>query len=212
MTDHTLNDVFQRLVRVRDIPPLVALDGIESAMKLGKLRVTYRIRGGAENYYHHTAPSEGLTGPVQPQAWRVGMMYLVIENERLVVKVKGAIAGFSWDDVSFVIDVDDWDLVDELWKPQAPQRPPKVRDKQPPRLEAQMVIAILRDMYPDGFSADDVPGKMISLAKRWGAECEAPLGDPGCKGTYKLPHQKTIGRIIKDYHERPEAYPSRRRT
>jgi hypothetical protein len=88
-------------------------------------------------------------------------------------------------------------------------QPTKSEGKQPPRLEAQMVIAILRDAFPDGFSDDDIPGKVTILAERWEAESKAPLGNPGRKGTYALPHPKTIARTIRDYHERPDAYPLR---
>jgi hypothetical protein len=47
MADHNLDELFQLLTRARDFPPFKALDEIEGALKLDKLRVTYRIQGGA---------------------------------------------------------------------------------------------------------------------------------------------------------------------
>jgi hypothetical protein len=46
-SNHTVDELFQILVRARDMPPVRALDEIESALRLDKLRVTSRIQGGA---------------------------------------------------------------------------------------------------------------------------------------------------------------------
>jgi hypothetical protein len=46
------------------------------------------------------------------------MMRLAIENGHLVVRIQGAIDGFSADDISFVVD--DWSLVNEFWRPKLP--------------------------------------------------------------------------------------------
>jgi hypothetical protein len=69
-SNHTVDELFQILVRARDMPPVRALDEIESALRLDKLRVTSRIQGGAVNYHGEIAPSEGLIVPVLCEGWR----------------------------------------------------------------------------------------------------------------------------------------------
>jgi len=72
-----------------------------------------------------------------------------------------------------------------------------------------MIIAILvRESLAD--SVEDIGGKMVKLGEHWGAECKAPLGEPGKRVTYSLPDPKTVRYTIKDYLERPSAYQKRR--
>jgi len=73
-----------------------------------------------------------------------------------------------------------------------------------------MIIAILFDEFPDGFSADDIVKKTSVVRDGWGAECKSPLGDASHRVTYALPDRKTVRNAIKDYLERPSVYPKGR--
>jgi hypothetical protein len=197
MANHTVDDIFQILIHARDTPPLIAQDEIENFLKLGKLRLTYRIRGGAENYYHDIAPSEGLSGPVEPQGWRGSMMYLAIEDGHLVVKAKGAIHGFSWDDVSFTVD--NWSLVYELWPPKTGEPPEPA--KQPPEsvkrkaTKQDVALAIIRRLYPKARTAMDVLKIAGSKTKVWQEVADQKQWSQECKRlgvSYTPPGDDTV--------------------
>jgi hypothetical protein len=136
---HTVDDLFQVLVRGRDIAPVVAKDQIEEALRLDKLQVDFRIRGGERSekplraatdeeleqakqaakdgkpwswdFLYSFTPPKGEIGPVHYDCW--GRMFvLVIEDGKLVVALRCPL-NYSWDAYSFTIT--NWPIVDVLW-------------------------------------------------------------------------------------------------
>jgi hypothetical protein len=97
-SEHTVDDLFQLLVHVRDMRPAVARAEILEHLQLDRLRVDLHIRGGAQKTYplrqatveelqaeapieaadgvvldgyhlYETAPPEGITEPIPSDAW-----------------------------------------------------------------------------------------------------------------------------------------------
>jgi hypothetical protein len=76
------------------------------------------------------------------------MMRLAIENEHLVVKIRGAIGGFSADDISFVVE--NWVLVNELWPSKLPVSVSRAPELPKPASAAQKLIQELTiKIYPN---------------------------------------------------------------
>jgi len=87
---------------------------------------------------------------------------------------------------------------------------PAKKAKRLPTLRQQMIIAILRRAFPDGFTTDDIAGKTGIVCNGWKAECKAPLGNAEGPVSYEVPDRMTVTRTIRNYLERPEAYQRRR--
>jgi hypothetical protein len=127
---HSIDDLFQLLVRVRDIPPAKAKKQILESFQLNQLQVNYHIRGGArttqpnEKFRAHpyeVVPPEGITALVHFESWD-GLFRLAIRDGHLVVESNYSL-DYPWDAYSFTIA--NWWMVDELWplKPPAPTSP-----------------------------------------------------------------------------------------
>ena len=141
---HTFDDLFQVLVRARNIPPTAAKAQIEEALRLDKLQVDFRIREGVRSthplraateeeleqakhaaedgkswswdFLYSSTPKKGERGRIHCDCW--GPVFaLVIRDGQLVVAPHCAL-DYPWDAYSFTIA--NWPIIDELW----PTKPP----------------------------------------------------------------------------------------
>jgi len=147
---HTLDCLFQVLVRTRDIAPVVAKDKIEEALRLDGLQVDFRIRGGVRSekplraataeeleqakqaadegkpwswdFLSSFTPPKGEAGRVHFDGWGPAFA-LVIKGGKLVVEPRCAL-DYPWDAYSFTVA--NWPIIDELWptKPTPPATAP----------------------------------------------------------------------------------------
>ena len=131
---HTVDELFQFLVCVRDLRPAIARKEIMDYLQRDKLQIDYHIRGGARktrpmrqatleelreqettgatlDHLYETAPPEGITRRVHFQSW--GKLFdLTVRDECLIVEPNCAL-DYPWDAYSFTVA--NWSLVEELW-------------------------------------------------------------------------------------------------
>ena len=131
---HTVDELFQFLVCVRDLRPAIARKEIMDYLQSDKLQIDYHIRGGARktrpmrqatleelreqettgatlDHLYETAPPEGITRRVHFQSW--GKLFdLTVRDECLIVEPNCAL-DYPWDAYSFTVA--NWSLVEELW-------------------------------------------------------------------------------------------------
>jgi hypothetical protein len=129
---HTVDDVFQYLTRVLDLPPRIALQQIKEALQLEKLVVDQHVKGGVrspsgtrevedgegrkryEVQYEETPPG-GRTNPVHPESWgRLLDLTITRGGNGDCLKIIALVAlTFPWDAYSFTVA--NWSHVKELW-------------------------------------------------------------------------------------------------
>jgi hypothetical protein len=132
----TVDDLFQFLIRVRDFRPAIAEDEILQAFRHDRLQLRYHIRGGTRKYNRDEfAPPQGIVGLIPYRSWYLDLLYFVLEEGRLIVRMNGAIDDYPWEATSFTVE--GWSLVHDLWPPKSPISVPPAPHlvAEPPALE-----------------------------------------------------------------------------
>jgi hypothetical protein len=118
----TVDDLFQFLTRARDMRPATADDEILQAFRREQLQLRYHIKGGARKCYSdECAPPQGITGLISSQSFK-HLIYFMVEDGHLLVKMRGAIEDYPWEATSFTVE--NWGMVYELWRAKSPAPAP----------------------------------------------------------------------------------------
>jgi hypothetical protein len=170
---HTVDDLFQYLVRVCDILPAAAKKEILEKLQLDKLQVDLHIRGGTREilplcpaeredelqdkeftavvmfHVYRFAPPEGVTERVPFQWWDAGsVLCLTIRDEHLIIEPNWEL-DYPWDAYSFTVV--NWSLVEELWPNPNRTKPdvllPALESEDPPPLSAAPIMVTQQEWW-----------------------------------------------------------------